>query len=153
MQQLFRVAHDAGLPTDKLHSHQILPRANSTWNPALFATDAGTAAGLPWRPGLNTYGGTTDGPWIRKLLQAGPVAPYGVPEFHPQQWKRAEAPRQALELHQRLGAHFVSPYFISLISDREAKLDAAVSKLEIRANNPMEGSDNLYAAIRLLAKQ
>jgi len=153
MHQLFRVARDAGLPADKLYSHQILSRVNSTWNADLFAIDGSIGSGLPWKQGFNTYGGAAAGPWTQRLLQQGRISDYGLPEFHLQQWKKPQAHREALQLHLRQGARFVSPYFVSVISNRDAKMEAAIKQLEIRPNNAKEGSDKMHAAILELARQ
>lgn len=153
MQHLFDLARGTGWPAGKLYSHQILARVNSSWNPHLFATDGSVGSGLPWKQGFNTYGGAAGGDWVRQFVQEGRIAGYGVPEFHPQQWKRPGVALQALQLHRRLGARFVSPYYLSIASDRAATAGQAVKALEIRPNNRLEGSDMLYQAIRTLAAQ
>ncbi|WP_255440782.1 beta-galactosidase [Caenimonas sedimenti] len=153
MGELHRVALAAGLPAAKLFSHQILVRANSSWNADLFATDGSVAAGVPWVHGINMYGGVTGGEWIRRFVRARGMAGYGVPEFHPQQTKRPAAHLEALRLHRQLGARFVSPYYVSIAADRGAAANSAIRALEIRPNNPQEGSDMLFQAIRDMAKQ
>lgn len=147
------VAREAGLPADRLYSHQILSRVNSTWNPQYFAVDASLDASRPWKTGFNAYGGATGGAWTERFVREQRLQDYGVPEFHPQQWKKPDAASRALALHRRLGARFVSPYYLSLVSDQEAKDQNAVKRLEIRPNNPMDGSDQLYRAIREAARQ
>lgn len=74
----------SGLPADKLYSHQILPRVNSSWNHQLFATDATIGGQTAWKQGLNMYGGSTDSDWVRSYLAQQKITDYGVPEFHPQ---------------------------------------------------------------------
>ena len=150
---VFAVARDAGLPPGKLYSHQILPHANSSWNAELFATDGSVGGALPWKQGFNTYGGAVAGEWIREFLKEGRITDYAVPEFHPQQWKRPGIHREALQLHRELGARFVSPYYLSIASDRERPARHQIEALEIRPNNPQDGSDALYRAIRDLAAQ
>ena len=151
--KVHEVARAAGLPADKLYSHQIVPRVNSSWNPQFFAADASLKAGLPWKPGFNAYGGAAGGSWMERFIREHGIADYGLPEFHPQQWKRPDAARRALALHRRLGARFVSPYYLSVISDRNEKTGATLNRLEIRPNNLLDGSDQLYRAIRELAAQ
>jgi hypothetical protein len=147
------VARAAGLPADKLYSHQIVTRVNSTWNPQFFASDASVSAEFPWKQGFNTYGGAAGGSWTARFVREARLADYGVPEFHPQQWKRPEAARNALKLHQQLGARFVSPYYLSVIADRNLKTGATLNRLEIRPNNTLDGSDQLFRAIREMAAQ
>ena len=79
-----QVAVRSGLPADKLYSHQILPRVNSSWNHQLFATDATIGGQTAWKQGLNMYGGSTDSDWVRSYLAQQKITDYGVPEFHPQ---------------------------------------------------------------------
>ena len=147
------VAREAGLPAGTLHSHQIVPRVNSSWNPQFFAVDASLDGRHPWKIGFNAYGGAAGGGWTERFVQEQGLTGYGVPEFHPQQWKKPDAATRALALHQRLGARFVGPYYMSVVSDREARPTAAVQQLEIRPNNPQDGSDQLYRAIREAARQ
>lgn len=148
-----QVARSAGLPADKLYSHQILPRVNSSWNPQFFATDDSVGQELPWKQGFNTYGGAAGGTWTSRYIQEKRLTDYGIPEFHQQQWKRPDAARKALALHQRLGARFVSPYYLSIIADRNQKTGATLNRLEIRPNNTLDGSDQLFGAIKELAAQ
>ncbi|MFC5497102.1 beta-galactosidase [Caenimonas terrae] len=150
---MYRVARSAGLPADKLYSHQILPRANSSWNAQFFATDDSVGAALPWKQGINTYGGAAGSTWTQRYIQEMHLTDYGVPEFHQQQWKRPDAAARALALHQRLGARFVSPYYMSVIGDRNQKAGATLNRMEIRPNNSLDGSDQLYRAIQAMAAQ
>jgi hypothetical protein len=143
----------AGLPADRLYSHQILSRVNSTWNPQFFAVDSSLAADLPWKTGFNTYGGAAGGGWTERFVREQRLLDYGVPEFHPQQWKKPDAASRALALHRRLGARFVSPYHLSLVADQEASGGHAIQRMDIRPNNPRDGSDQLYRAIREAASQ
>jgi hypothetical protein len=147
------VARAAGLPADKLYSHQIVARVNSTWNPQFFASDASVGAELPWKQGFNTYGGAAGSTWTARFVREHHLSDYGVPEFHPQQWKRPDAARKALALHQQLGARFVSPYYVSVIADRNLKTGATLNRMEIRPNNTLDGSDQLFRAIREMAAQ
>jgi hypothetical protein len=149
--KIHQVARSAGLPASKLFSHQILPRVNSSWNPQFFATDDSIGAGLPWKQGFNTYGGAAGGTWTARFIRERRLTDYGVPEFHQQQWKRPDAARKALEMHQRLGARFVSPYYLSIIADRNEQTGETLNRLEIRPNNTLDGSDQLYRAIKEFA--
>ena len=148
-----QVARSAGVPADKLFSHQILARVNSSWNPQFFASDQSVGPDLPWKQGFNTYGGAAGGTWTARFIGEHRLTDYGVPEFHQQQWKRPDAARKALALHKRLGARFVSPYYLSIIADRNLKTGATLNRLEIRPNNTLDGSDQLFHAIRELAAQ
>lgn len=149
--KIHQVARSAGLPASKLFSHQILPRVNSSWNPQFFASDDSIGAALPWKQGFNTYGGAAGGTWTARYIKEQRLTDYGLPEFHQQQWKRPDAARKALALHQRLGARFVSPYYVSIIADRNEKTGKTLNRLEIRPNNTLDGSDQLYRAIKEFA--
>ncbi|MCM2253848.1 MAG: hypothetical protein NDJ19_15915, partial [Ramlibacter sp.] len=151
--KFFEVARSAGLPRDKLYSHQIVARVNSSWNQQLFASDASLDPALPWKQGFNTYGGAAGSPWTARFVRERRLADYGVPEFHPQQWKRPDAARKALALHRQLGARFASPYYFSVIADRNLKTGATLNRMEIRPNNALDGSDQLFHAIKELAAQ
>ncbi|MDD2547378.1 MAG: hypothetical protein PHI55_14020 [Burkholderiaceae bacterium] len=148
------VAQEAGLPADKLYSHQILPQVNPSWNPQLFAIGESLDGKAPWKTGLNLYGGATDSAWVRDFLRERGIRDYGVPEFHPQQWKSAGVHLAALRSHQEAGARFVSPYYFSVVPQRfKGAPEHGVNRLEISPNNPKDGSDQLYQAIRDFAQR
>jgi len=99
LERLHTIARDAGLPANKIYSHQVLPHVNSSWNPQLFAVDQTLAANVPWRAGINLYGGATESDWVRRYMAQRKFTAYGVPEFNPQQWKRAGAHLAAMRSH------------------------------------------------------
>lgn len=145
----------AGLPRDKLYSHQIAPRANSSWNPQLFAVDETLGGALPWKPGFNLYGGATNGPWLQRFLSEKGITDYGVPEMHTQQTKLADAPLDALRAHYAANARFVSPMYMSLLPERfrAGAQQTDVRRMELRPDNPADGSAALYEAMRTLARE
>lgn len=147
---LFDKAKAAGVPTDKLYSHQIVPRVNASWNPFLFATDQTLRAQSPYRLGVNLYGGATNSAYIFKML-AG--KPYGVPEYHVQQQKQGRVPAlNAFRAHYQQGAQFISPYYLSLLPK---KLEAASAHAQFRLapENAAYGSNYLYEAMRQIAAE
>ncbi len=149
-----QVAVRTGLPADKLYSHQIVPRANSSWNHQLFAADGTIAGNTPWKQGLNMYGGSTNSDWMRRYLAQERITDYGVPEFHPQQWKNPGVHLAALQSHYRGGARFVSPYYFSLVPERfKGVAEHGVNRMELRPDNPKDGSNQLYQAIEAFARQ
>ncbi len=149
--KFYDVARQTGLPADKLYSHQIVPEANSTWNPILFASDQTLQPSVPWRPGLNMYGGATNSAWMQNFLKQRGFKEYGVPEFNPQQWKQPDVAFKALEFQYKEGAKFVSPYYLSVVPSRFKSSDssgATPQKMELRPDNSEEGSDQFYRAIQ-----
>lgn len=150
----YTAAVKAGLPKDKLYSHQIVPQVNSTWNPQLFAADLSMASDVPWKQGLNMYGGAADSSWMRKFLANRRITDYGVPEFNPQQWKAAGVHLNALQSHLDSGARFVSPYYFSIIPEKfKGAAEHGVNRMEIGPNNTKDGSDAFYRAIVEFARQ
>ena len=144
----------AGLPAGKLYSHQIVPRVNSSWNPQLFAADQTLDGSAPWKQGLNMYGGATDSTWVREFIAQRKITDYGVPEFNPQQWKLNGTHLAAMQSHYSDGARFISPYYFSLIPDRfKGGAEHGVNRMELRPDNPKDGSDHFYRAIIEFAKQ
>ncbi len=153
MNRFHQVAIKAGLPADKLYSHQILADVNPSWNPQLFAADQTVVANTPWKSGVNLYGGATDSDWVRSFLAQRKITDYGVPEFNPQQWKRPGAQLEAMMSHYTGGARFISPYYFSVIPDRyKGSEKHGVNAMELRADNPKDGSSQFYQAIRDFAK-
>lgn len=153
MTLFFNTARDAGLPEEKLFSHQIIPQINSSWNPQLFAVDSTLQPNLPWRPGINMYGGATNSAWLKDFMKQRNLADHGAPEFHPQQWKQPGAALNALRWQYDSGARFVSPMYFSLVPDRfKAAAETGVNRMEIRPDNPKDGSAQFYQAIRDFAR-
>jgi hypothetical protein len=144
----------AGLSAEKLYSHQIVPRVNSSWNPQLFAADQTLNGSAPWKQGLNMYGGATDSAWMREFIAQRKITDYGVPEFNPQQWKVNGVHLASMQSHYNDGARFISPYHFSLIPDRyKGTVEHGVNRMELRPDNPKDGSDQFYRAIIEFAKQ
>lgn len=144
----------AGLPAEKLYSHQIVPRVNSSWNPQLFAADQTLNGSAPWKQGLNMYGGATDSAWVREFIAQRKITDYGVPEFNPQQWKLNGTHLAAMQSHYSGGARFISPYYFSVIPDRfKGGAEHGVNRMELRPDNTKDGSDHFYRAIIEFAKQ
>lgn len=144
----------AGLPSDKLFSHQIVPDVNSSWNPQLFAAGKTLDGSAPWKQGLNMYGGATNSTWLRDFMHKNGITGYGVPEFNPQQWKREGIHLAAMQSHQRAGARFISPYYFSVVPDRfRGGPEHGVNRMELRPDNPKDGSDLFYRAIVEYAKE
>ena len=154
MERFFQVAVDAGLPAEKLYSHQIVPKVNSSWNPQLFAVDETLAPSPLWKTGVNMYGGSTDSAWMRGFIAKKRISDYGVPEFNPQQWKVPGTHLRALKSQYLAGARFISPYYFTTIPDRyKGKEQHGVNAMELRADNTREGSNQFYQAIREFARQ
>ncbi|PVY90402.1 hypothetical protein C8C95_1231 [Acidovorax sp. 99] len=144
----------AGLPADKLYSHQIVPNVNASWNPQLFAAGQTLKGSAPWKQGLNMYGGATNSAWLRDFMARNKITDYGVPEFNPQQWKRNGVHLAAMQSHYDAGARFISPYYFSVIPDRfKGGAEHGVNRMELRPDNPKDGSDRLYQAIVEYARQ
>lgn len=151
LEYFWAVAKDEGMPADKLFSHQILPTINSTWNPELFMGDLSIGQDIPYKLGINLYGGATNSDIIRKFIKG---REYGVPEYHTQQWKSYEAVRESLRAHYKDNAKFISPYYISIIPDSLKPFEEdTLQKFNIRNDNEMEGSNMLYKSIIDFSKQ
>lgn len=153
LEEFHRRAMQAGLPADKLYSHQIVPDVNSSWNQNLFAAGLTLAADVPWKQGLNLYGGATDSAWVRQFFAQRKISDYGVPEFNPQQWKRSGVHLAALQSHYDAGARFVSPYYFSIIPERFKGGEQSVNRMELGPKNNKDGSDRFYQAIVEFAKR
>ncbi|MDD2926454.1 MAG: beta-galactosidase [Rhodoferax sp.] len=153
MDRLYQVGREAGLPAHKIYSHQILPGVNSSWNPQLFAVEQSLEKNTPWKAGINLYGGATNSDWVRTFLSQRQLTDYGVPEFNPQQWKRPGVHLEAMRSHYLAGARFISPYYLSAVPDRyRGNIQHGVNAMELRADNPKDGSDQFYQAIRQFAE-
>lgn len=153
MNRIYQVALGAGLVANKIYSHQIVPNVNSSWNPQLFAVEQTLDDSVPWKMGINLYGGATNSDWVRNFLAQNKFSDYGVPEFNPQQWKRPGAHLEAMNSHYLGGARFISPYYLSVIPDKyRGNASNGVNAMELRPDNPKDGSDQFYKAIQQFAE-
>lgn len=154
LSRFHEVALQAGLPADKLYSHQIAPAVNSSWNPDLFAVDDTLRANQAWKTGINLYGGAVNNSWLQRFLKQNRIHDYGVPEFNPQQWKRPGAHLDALQTHQSAGARFVSPYYLAVMPKRLSETsEHGVNAMALAPDNPRDGSDQFYEAIRTFSRR
>lgn len=154
LSRFHELARQAGLPADKLYSHQIAPAVNSSWNPELFAVDDTLRADQAWKTGINLYGGAVNNAWLQRFLKQNRIQDYGVPEFNPQQWKRPGAHLDALQAHQRAGARFVSPYYLAVMPKRLRETgEHGVNAMALAPDNPRDGSDQFYEALRIFARR
>lgn len=145
----YQRAVQAGLPANKLYSHQIVPGVNSSWNGQLFAADTTLHGQTPWKQGLNMYGGAVHSPWMQAFIAQRGIRDYGVPEFHPQQWKRPGAHLAALESHLDAGARFIAPYYFSVVPERfKGGAEQGVNRMELGPDNSKDGSDQFYRALK-----
>lgn len=91
--------------------------------------------------------------WCEFIAQRK-ITDYGVPEFNPQQWKLNGTHLAAMQSHYNGGARFISPYYFSVIPDRfKGGAEHGVNRMELRPDNPKDGSDHFYRAIIEFAKQ
>lgn len=154
LKAVFQTAVAAGAPAELIYSHQILPEGNASWNHRLFQSTPSVTPPHPWQSGFNLYGGMADGPWIQSFLKGHAITHYGVPEIHPQQWKDAGAALRVLKFHQMAGAHFVSPYYYSIVPDNyKGNTEHGVNAMEIHPLNSRDGSHLFHEAIVEMAAQ
>lgn len=153
LRYFWTVSKDTGLPADKLFSHQIYPRINSTWNSDLFEAEASISKDVPYKLGINLYGGATNSDVVRSFLHERDIKEYGVPEYHTQQWKSPTVAYDSLVAQYKDGAKFISPHYMSIVPDAlKQNSGDSLDKFNIRPDNKTEGSDQLYQAIIQLAK-
>ena len=136
------------------------------------AHDAGPweKAGLVWLALITLFLGVMPSTVIlrldaatRQLLGAGiPNLPHeSVPVGHDEannaevlRWGTPRAFDFAVKDHVDGGARFISPFYFSVIPDKfKHAQDNSIKRMELRPNNPQEGSDKFYRAIIELAKR
>lgn len=149
LEKFYYTARKAGLQRDLLFSHQILARANSTWNPQLFATDLSISNTTPWHSGINMYGGSTYSEWTKHYLKNKNIVDYGIPEFNPQQWKNDKIHEEAFLFHYKRGARFISPYYYTLLPE---KMRGETNQFQINPENFRDGANLFDAAIKNFVK-
>ncbi len=140
-------AMDSGAEQGKLYSHQIPPSLNSSWNTVLFAANQTIAESSKYLPGITLYGGGADGVAAEKLYPAMTQRTYGVPEFHPQQYKSFDRTYDALMIHYYKMASFVTPYYMSVAPEYLRYKNPEHARFLLEATNESYGSQHLYRAV------
>ena len=144
------LAVEAGIPAEKLYSHQIMPQFEGSWNRVAFAVPAKPAADSPFSPGITLYGGSAVYRGMGEYMQG---MRYGVPELHPRMGKMISRDvfLKTLEYHRDLGASFVCPYFMGLREPEGRKYMSDPSNLAeallIHPLNLAVGSLYFYSAL------
>ena len=108
---------------------------------------------MPWKQGTNMYGGTTHSAWMRDYMVRERITDYGVPEFHPQQWKTESVHMTALQAQYDQGARLSSPYDLSRVPQRFKGNGFGINRLELGPNNQQDGSHQFYKALIEFAKK
>lgn len=144
------IAIEAGLPPEKLYSHQIMPRFEGSWNRVAFAVPAAPPRDSRFSPGINLYGGSAVYRRMREYLNG---ARYGVPELHPRMGKSTSRDvfLKTLEYHQKAGASFLCPYYMGLREGKGRRYmseeDNLAEALFIHPLNIAVGSMYFYTAL------
>lgn len=144
------LAVEAGIPQEKLFSHQIMPQFEGSWNRVAFAAPPKQCAGSRFGPGINLYGGSAVYRGMAQYLQG---RSYGVPELHPRMGKSIsrEVFLKTLEYHRGLGASFLCPYFMGLREPQGRRYMSEQSNLAeallIHPLNIAVGSMYFYTAL------
>lgn len=142
----------AGLPAERLFSHQIAVATIGGWNPVLSASDASIQGKTRYKKGINLYGGSANMALLRKHYLADGES-FGVPEFHTQAWKNPHVPEKTLQNLKNGGAVFVTPYFLSMAPDKYRASDNAHDKFRVSPDNQHYGSHYFYKAIQKIAAE
>jgi hypothetical protein len=141
-----RMAADAGLPREKIFSHQMPPHLYGGWNSDLVATDGVQQPNALFNQGVTLYGGTAFGAAFLAMKDRLGWGRYGVSEMHPS--VRLDRGRYVsmFEMHRLNGAVFVAPYYLSMLPDT-APPGRGLNRFRIAPDNPCNGSDLYWQSI------
>ncbi len=144
---LTKIALSTNIDANMVFSHQIYIPFFGRRTDFLYATGKTLQKNSLYNKGLNLYGGQTFNKTIAKRLSK---SNYAVTEFHPLAEKDKNIHAEALHLHRKTGAHWISPFFLSpfeIINPHPVH-----SKFWIQPNNRAFGSHYLYQAMKDLCQ-
>ncbi len=148
-----KIAIAAGIPSDKLFSHQVTPALVGSWNGDLLAADSSKLPSEFYNQGTTLYGGAAFGIAFAAMKAALGWNRYAVNEMHPMvKLEPSEYPTM-FEMHRRNGAVYVAPYFMDLTPERLIFPGNEHARFRIAPDNRRGGSDAYWEGIRAVMKQ
>ena len=130
------------------YTHQIIPFTNPSWDENKFAINASLKKKHTGsiRLGVSLYGDASYGKSLHGWLPSTGHRNYGVTEFHPLKAMSANDLGQAIDVHAKQGAEFLSfflePYWQGHVVTRGHNM------FSFDPGNSQFGSDKLYDAVR-----
>lgn len=148
-----KIAIEAGIPREKLFSHQVTPALIGSWNGDLLAVDSSKRPSEFYSPGTTLYGGAAFGPSFRAMKTKLGWNRYAVSEMHPMVRLDASDYPAMFEMHRESGAVYVAPYFMDLTPARLIFPGNEHERFRIAPDNPRSGSDAYWEGIRAVMQQ
>ncbi len=141
------LAHESGIPSNALYTHQIAPTLYPDYNPDKLSVNKSLARNAAYQPGITMYGGSAFGEHFFRMREDLGWTKYGLAEFHPLVALSPRAYVDMFDRHNRAGAAYIAPYYLST---RVQALESELTKRLISPDNAQQGSRELYAAITSL---
>jgi hypothetical protein len=143
-----RIAISAGVPRDKIYSHQVSPALIGSWNSDLIAADSSRLPSDLYNQGTTLYGGAAFGPAFVAMKNALGWNRYGVGELHPLVLLSDEQYDAMFEMHRTNGATFVAPYFMNISPQRLRAIPSEHARFQVDAENERLASNAYWRAIQ-----
>jgi hypothetical protein len=148
-----KIAIGAGIPRDKLFSHQVTPALVGSWNGDLLAVDSSKLPSEFYNQGTTLYGGAAFGIAFGAMKTALGWDSYAVNEMHPMvKLEPSEYPAM-FEMHRSNGAVYVAPYFMDLTPERLIFPGNEHERFRIAPDNRRGGSDAYWEGIRAVMQR
>ncbi|KUJ72469.1 hypothetical protein AVO41_01260 [Thiomicrospira sp. WB1] len=146
-----KIITNSCIPKEKVFSHQIGSDFNASWNSKLFAAEESLEANPFYTLGVNLYGGIIYSDYFFNWLEENGHTRYGVPEMHPMSPVGVKKIANAMVRHNKNGAVFISPYFMSAQPERFGA-SKEHDKFKIVPTNSFYGSSQFFNAIKKVMK-
>jgi hypothetical protein len=140
------IAVEQGIAAHLLFSHQMAPNLYGAWHGDLVRADAMQQGSAPYGQGVTLYGGTAFGPAIDRMIDRLGWTRYGVSELHPGVPLAPEQYRAMIDQHQRNGATFIAPFYMSVVPKR-LLAGSDLARYQLEPDNPRSGSALFWQAI------
>lgn len=134
------------IPADLIFSHQISTELNGAWNKEITAEEDSKKENNFYNQGTTLYGGAAFGDAFFTNAKRDGWRTYSISEMNPMSDIGVDGYVNMLNRHNKAGAKFVSPYFISVISDSRPL--RGLNMFEMRPGNTSAHSDQFYEAIK-----
>lgn len=146
--QHFAQIADGYLPKSLVFSHQITTELNGSWNEGITAEGDSKKENAFYNQGTTLYGGASFGDAFFANAKRDGWKAYSISEMNPMSDIGVKGYVKMLDRHNRAGARFVSPYFISVISD--ILPSRGLNMFEMKPGNTAAHSDQFYEALRVV---
>lgn len=141
----FAIIASKYIPKQLIFSHQITTEINGSWNSEITSELLSKKQNRYYSQGTTLYGGAAFSDEFFKMAARNKWKRYAINEINPMSDLSVSGYINMMKRHHESGAVFISPYFISVISD--VLPSTGLNMFELKPGNTKVHSDQFYQAL------